>query len=421
MTTTSRARDMGELIVLIPYVLGYHPGPGLVLVGLTGGRVGPVARIDLPGRDDPEPDRVHGLDATVRSMAVGCDRGFLIVFEAWRGQAGSMEGIVRCSADLAGLELDETVRVLDDRWCWVVDGVEHAGGPVPSIGDVPGVAEFVAVGRAPLPSRHAVSDAVTGRSGDLTEVARRLASRRRRAALRDLVSPAGPRIEGAALDEAFAAWRALLAPQRAGRTSSGARTAGARTAGARTAGAVGETRRADGPVPAADSPATPAAPDAPAVPAVPAVPDVPDTPGESLDPETVAIALRSLDDHEVRDEILGWVAPDWAAEPLDMPERVRGRAEAALGPAQRGERIEGRQLLERIGAIVRATPEPERAAVLTMLGVCAWNEGDGALARDATTRALDLDPDYVLAGLLMVAIINCVRPGSVSRDQRRAA
>ena len=380
---------MGELIVLIPYVLGYHPGPGLVLLGLTGGRVGPVARIDLPGRDDPEPARVHGLDATVRSMAAGCDRGFLIVFESWRGQAGSMEGLVRGSAELAGLELDETVRVVDDRWCWVVDGVERGGGVVPSIGDVPGVAEFVAVGRAPLPSRDAVSAAITGRSGDLTDVARRLASRRRRAALLDHVSPTGPRIDGAALDEAFAAWRALLVPPRAGRASTAARTA-------RAARAI---RRTDSPVPGADSAAT----------------------GESLDPETVAIALRSLDDHAVRDEILGWVAPDWAAEPVDMPARVRGRAAKALGPPPDRARIEGRQLLERIGALVRSTPEQERVAVLTMLGVCAWNEGDGALARDATTRALDLDPDYVLAGLLMVAIANCARPGSVSREQRRAS
>lgn len=395
MTTTSRARDMGELIVLIPYVLGYHPGPGLVLLGLTGGRVGPVARIDLPGRDDPEPDRVHGLDATVRSMAAGCDRGFLIVFENWRGQAGSMEGIVRGSADLAGLELDETVRVVDDRWCWVVDGVERGGGVVPSIGDVPGVAEFVAVGRAPLPSRNAVSEAITGRSGDLTEVARRLASRRRRAALLDHLSPTGPRLDGAALDEAFAAWRTLLVPPR----TVGA--VGAVGAGG-TVGPVGHTRRKRS---GRSSSAARTAPGA----------------GESLDPETVAIALRSLDDHAVRDEVLGWVAPDWAAEPEDMPARVRGRAADALGPPLDRARIDGQHLLERIGVLVRSTPEQERVAVLTMLGVCAWNEGDGALARDATTRALHLDPDYVLADLLMVAIANCVRPGSVSREQRRAS
>jgi Domain of unknown function (DUF4192) len=48
----------------------------------------------------------------------------------------------------------------------------------------------------------------------------------------------------------------------------------------------------------------------------------------------------------------------------------------------------------------RRAPEPLDAAPATLLAVSAWLRGDGAMARIALDRALDSQPDYVLADLL---------------------
>ena len=49
----------------------------------------------------------------------------------------------------------------------------------------------------------------------------------------------------------------------------------------------------------------------------------------------------------------------------------------------------------------RRVPEPLDAAPATLLAVSAWLRGDGAMARIALDRALDSQPDYALADLLL--------------------
>jgi hypothetical protein len=50
------------------------------------------------------------------------------------------------------------------------------------------------------------------------------------------------------------------------------------------------------------------------------------------------------------------------------------------------------------------------AAPATLLAVCAWLRGDGAMASVALERALDSDEDYRLAQLLRSALAACMRP-----------
>ena len=52
----------------------------------------------------------------------------------------------------------------------------------------------------------------------------------------------------------------------------------------------------------------------------------------------------------------------------------------------------------------RRAPVPLDAAPATLLAVCAWLRGDGAMARIALDRALDSQPDYALADLLVRAL-----------------
>ena len=52
----------------------------------------------------------------------------------------------------------------------------------------------------------------------------------------------------------------------------------------------------------------------------------------------------------------------------------------------------------------RSVPDEYVAPVASVLAVCAWLRGDGAAARVAVERALDVDPAYSLAALLSAAL-----------------
>ena len=66
MTTTIRLRGAADIITVLPYHLGYRPADSLVVVCLTGNRIGMVGRIDLPPPDvDPALVTVELLKAGV--------------------------------------------------------------------------------------------------------------------------------------------------------------------------------------------------------------------------------------------------------------------------------------------------------------------------------------------------------------------
>lgn len=342
MTVIAGARDMGELIVLIPHLLGYHPEPGLVLVGLVDRRVGPLLRLELPDDHVEDPVTDPCLEPALAQLSRSADLGLVLVFEQWAGQSRPMERLIRGRAASTGLHLDKTVRVLDGRWCWVVDGVTQHGGPVPAASRVPAAAEFVVRGSAPLSSRGEVTALITRQIGDLAQVATLLARARRRTLLVEAVRRHGPRSTD--LQDALAAWRHVLT--------------------------VRET-------------------------------------AQGLPAPTVATAVRALDDVELRDELYAWISPRFAPEPTMLPARVRGAARAHLGPRTG---FDDREVARRLLLLAQHTPGPDRAPVLTALGLCSWSRGDGALAREAVVAALEVRPDYTMAQLLLSAIRHAVRP-----------
>jgi hypothetical protein len=61
----------------------------------------------------------------------------------------------------------------------------------------------------------------------------------------------------------------------------------------------------------------------------------------------------------------------------------------------------------------RRAPAPLDAAPATLLAICAWLRGDGAMANVALARALDSEPGYSLAGLLADALAACVTPSEL--------
>lgn len=60
--------------------------------------------------------------------------------------------------------------------------------------------------------------------------------------------------------------------------------------------------------------------------------------------------------------------------------------------------------------VARCAPPPLAAPALTLAGFASWLSGDGAYALIAAEKALDIDPDYTLAGLVLGLLERAVAP-----------
>jgi hypothetical protein len=74
--------------------------------------------------------------------------------------------------------------------------------------------------------------------------------------------------------------------------------------------------------------------------------------------------------------------------------------------------IDGRRLWVELG---RRLPSPYDAAPLFLMAWCSWRAGNGALAAIAAQRAIDADPAYRAANLLLDALARGVDPRRVPR------
>jgi hypothetical protein len=371
MTADITLRGPGDVVALLPYQLGYHPRDSVVVVSLRHRRVGLVARSDLP----PE-EHVGEVVATLMGPLVR-DGATAVVVVAYEDTADTSHHLLVAlveQLERAGIDVVDVAVVRDGRRyspicsepCCPPDGAA-----LPDPADVPGVAEYVALGRSPLRSREAVEGLVAEEPWRCLGVARAVEARCRM-----------PR----ARRRSAAAWRAVLATgQRGGRDPD-------RRVVADAALGLADIAWRDGLI-------------AWLVPSV--------LPSEALDPEVVALLRSSL--------------PTWAGMGSGPPGRavraVRGVAPAVPGRAERdahaGEREE---LLQRLLALCRSVPDDcpaEAAAVCTVVAHVAWVGGDGAIARAAVDRALRLQPGYRLAELLEHLIDVGLRLPPVTATARR--
>jgi uncharacterized protein DUF4192 len=115
-------------------------------------------------------------------------------------------------------------------------------------------------------------------------------------------------------------------------------------------------------------------------------------------------SARRLEDDEV-------AAIGWALRDADVRDRA---LELALGPDSAAAEALWVEC-------VRRSPPPLDAAPATLLAVCAWLRGDGALAGVALDRAAAGDPGYPLAALLRDGLASCVPPDALRRMLLAAA
>lgn len=146
---------------MLPYQLGYHPGPSVVVTVLSGTRLGLVQRHDLVA------DPLACTRTATRAIALAArEAATSVIVLAHEDAAGDSEPLSVAMVEAAltqGLGVHERVVVRDGRWyspdchdtCCPDDG--H---PLPRPEDVPAVAAFVHAGVAPLPSRDALVEGV---------------------------------------------------------------------------------------------------------------------------------------------------------------------------------------------------------------------------------------------------------------------
>nr|WTA70783.1 DUF4192 domain-containing protein [Micromonospora sp. NBC_00855] len=160
---TLRLTSRDDIVVAVPYLLGFHPTDSLVCIALDERRIPFVARLDLPepsALDDFAPAAAHTAALLARYASAVILVGY-----------GPAERVAPASAALTtelqriDVGVPEVLRVADGRY-WCLCGAPACAAGVaydPSGSSVP--AEAVYLGIAPLPDRAALRDLITPVTG----------------------------------------------------------------------------------------------------------------------------------------------------------------------------------------------------------------------------------------------------------------
>jgi len=204
---TITLRSPHELLVVVPFLLGFRPKDSIVVICLRNHRLGLAQRLDLPRREDAH----HVASALLPSLVA--DHPNAVVLLGFENHAGdSLPAIESLSAALQSRQIDihDRIIVRDGRWrsldCDNPNCCPPQGSPVPEPEDVPGiVAEFIGQGISPHPDRQALAKQLEA-GPQAVAVARVLRSRQK--AMAKAVDN-----QGLAHADLFAAWPRILNPK----------------------------------------------------------------------------------------------------------------------------------------------------------------------------------------------------------------
>ena len=416
MTADITLHGPGDVVAILPYQLGYHPHDSVVVVCLRGKRVGLVARTDLPL--DEHVDEVVAMlmgplarDGATSVIVVGYESDPEVSQPLLVALVEQLERAGICVVDVTVVRDGRRYSPTCAEPCCPPEGVA-----LPDPADVPGVAEYVALGRSPLRSRGAVEDLVAPEPWRCLGVARAVESRsrmprarRRSAAAWSQVLAVGEKgrrapdrrvVADLALGLADIAWRdgliAWLAPSVLPTEALDSKVMKLLTSAMPTWGGMGPGARPR---------------------ALRLVQGTEPVAGESSPTERDRRAAVTERDRRAagteRDRRAAGTERDALAARTGRPAPAEG-----VGRAERDAlSIERDELLHRLLALCRSLPDEcaaEAAAVCTVAAHVAWIGGDGAIARVAVDRAVRLAPDYRLARLLERLVDQGVRLPPVS-------
>ncbi|GAB77581.1 DUF4192 domain-containing protein [Austwickia chelonae] len=140
-------------------------------------------------------------------------------------------------------------------------------------------------------------------------------------------------------------------------------------------------------------------------------------PPERLPPDIARLVVVSAGRTGVRDSLLAWLCPEFLGGEGERSGLDDGVASLGIPPdlsTDEGQEC-ARGMMHRMIRFARCLPEQDRAGLLVMVAACAWQQGQGALARICADRALSLDPGHSLARLLGAVIAHGVKPSELRR------
>jgi hypothetical protein len=348
----------GDLVSLVPYLVGFHPSRSLVVLSLHGPRLrcGLTARFDLPhAGTTPEEFATEAVSCVLRdepsqvALLVYDDQPWVAGERPWQSLVDALE---REFTD-AEVPVKEAVYVGTDRY-WSMTCRSDAccpdgGTPLASVRARTPAASLVLHGRAPLGDRDELVRRVAPRG--LVTVSAVASVAERQLARRAALEHAGPHGVLAWFVEVTQLFDEVV-------------------------------RRAGG--------------------------DVSDAAPGRLSGEEAGLLLAGLLDVGVRDALSGRCTA-W----LDaLPDR-RGQA----GPANRPTHHEQDPVTSVLRELAVMSDGQLAVAPLTLLAAQYWGAGEGALANAAVERALTIDPDYRLAVLLAQLLRAAIPPAWVQRSQ----
>ncbi|MBD2758572.1 DUF4192 domain-containing protein [Yimella sp. cx-573] len=124
--------------------------------------------------------------------------------------------------------------------------------------------------------------------------------------------------------------------------------------------------------------------------------------------ETLAAAVETLDDIQVRDAVLHCMCPrEFAFGAPGCDDPLLG-----LAPADDFSDTSSAQWAQHLAGVARCVPTARSAQVWAMVAALEWAGGGGALATVALDAALTADPEHRLAGLVR----RCLHHGAMPRD-----
>jgi hypothetical protein len=149
-------RNIEDLVGLVPYLIGFHPGASLVIVVIEHGRVAVTARVDLVAVSDP--GALVGLLGRLFERFGAAEAWFL----AYTDDAEAAWPLLDSCAELAGsMRLGRLIQVGERHW-WA----DHAGGEVGVVTASPAAAQAAVLGLPVRASRAELAKQIQGPADD---------------------------------------------------------------------------------------------------------------------------------------------------------------------------------------------------------------------------------------------------------------
>lgn len=175
---TFTVKSPGDILAMVPYILGFHPEDSVVLLTLGGADNRVHARADIPEDSANLSELVENLVGMARRNRIR--RAVIVVYSDDECLAGAVHAALWRALVRAGVEVARAIRADGSRW-YRLGGSDDLSGPDAGtpydLGSHPFTVQSVLDGQVVLGSRRELEDSLLGTDPDEVEAVGRAADR----------------------------------------------------------------------------------------------------------------------------------------------------------------------------------------------------------------------------------------------------